>query len=372
MHGLVRALCAAALLLQVEGAHVAASSDGTALLAPGEVDRRVLASGTAGPIVARGRLLDAGRHGSAGLVAALALPSEAFNRTIRIGDTVRTPTIGWARAARDGSFRIKIDPSLLSSAEKERGHRVNLLLVGWNEHVRGEWAMTVDTRPARGRPLPAATIRLVTPNERAAVVATGRPQPDYCSRTLRSTFDAWSIIGETWPYGPHTGSVTMSVGQSTSVGFASSTSGKAGSWTQTGSLSTSTSVSSDFGGMSAAYRDYRMEIRYGRYESTCGHWFEERLYATGGMVPTALDSRDFPTSWSHCVSTYGTWSRTTSDGYSYSLAGGVLIAPLLGINLSLNTTYSENRTISYRYASSYKVCGNNDVPSRASRIRSGA
>jgi hypothetical protein len=54
------------------------------------------------------------------------------------------------------------------------------------------------------------------------------------------------------------------------------------------------------------------------------------------------------------------------------LGAGVLISALIGINLGLSTNYSETRTISYFYNGNYKVCGNNDVPSRASRVRSGA
>jgi hypothetical protein len=360
------------LLLQSSVAGVGAASDRTAAMAPPDVDRRVLAAGIAGPVVATGVLLDARRHATAGMVAALALPTEAFNRTIQVGDEVPTPTVGWSRAGTNGAFKLRIDPTLLSKDQREKGDRVNLLLIGWNEQSLGQWAMTANVEPVRGQTLRAAKLRLDSPNASNPELRGSKVQPTYCSRTLQSTYDTWTIIGETWPYGAHTGNVTMRVGQTTSVGFASSATGRIGSWSPRGSLDTENSVEDDFNGLSGAFRDYRMQVRYGRYRSTCGYYYEERLFATGGFTSTALDSRDFPTSWNHCAPVVGTWKRTTSDGSSYSLGAGVLISALIGINLGLSTNYSETRTISYFYNGNYKVCGNNDVPSRASRVRSGA
>jgi len=372
MRRLLSSCCLVAMLIQAGATTGSAASDAVAANAPPEVDRGVLRASTAGPVVATGKLLDSRKRGTPGLVAALALPTEAFNRTLEVGDEVLTPTVGWARVGKDGSFRLKIDTKLLSRDHREKGNKVNLLLVGWNEASLGRWAMTASTRPARGLKLPVAKIRLGSANSAATELRGPKPQPQYCARTLRSTYDAWSIIGETWPYGPHTGNVTMKVGQSTSVGFASSGTGKFGSWTQRGSLDTSNSVEDDFNGLSGAFRDYRMQIRYGKFQSTCGYWYEERLFATGGFTNSSLDSRNFPTSWSHCAPAIGRWTRTTSGGYSYTLSGGVLIASIIGIDLGLSSSYSETRTMTYYFNGHYHVCGNNDVPSRASRIRTGA
>jgi hypothetical protein len=372
MRRLLSSLCLLAILIQAGAAPGLAATDPVAARAPAEVDRDVLASSTAGPVVTTGRMLDSRKRGTAGFVAALALPTEAVNRTLSVGDEVRTPTVGWARVGKDGAFKLKIDPKRLSREHREKGHMVNLLLIGWNDASLGRWAVTASTRPARGLKLPAARIRLDSSNDAATESRGPRPQPHYCARTLKSTYDAWSIIGETWPYGPHTGNITMKVGQTTSVGFASSGTGTPGTWTQRGSLDTSNSVEDDFNWLSGAFRDYRMQIRYGKFQSTCGYWYEERLFATGGFTNTSLDSRNFPTSWSHCAPAVGMWTRTTSGGYSYSLSGGVLIASIIGINLSLSSSYSEKRTMTYYYNGSYHVCGNNDVPSRASRIRTGA
>ena len=47
------------------------------------------------------------------------------------------------------------------------------------------------------------------------------------------------------------------------------------------------------------------------------------------------------------------------------------IAPLLGINLSVNTGYSASDNLNYRLVVPGTVCGDNAVPSLASNMNSG-
>ena len=47
------------------------------------------------------------------------------------------------------------------------------------------------------------------------------------------------------------------------------------------------------------------------------------------------------------------------------------IAPLLGINLSVNTGYSSSHYLNYRLVAPGTVCGDNEAPSLASNINSG-
>lgn len=49
----------------------------------------------------------------------------------------------------------------------------------------------------------------------------------------------------------------------------------------------------------------------------------------------------------------------------------VQIAPLLGINLSVNTGYSSSHYLNYRLVAPGTVCGDNAAPSLASNINSG-
>ena len=65
------------------------------------------------------------------------------------------------------------------------------------------------------------------------------------------------------------------------------------------------------------------------------------------------------------------WTRISTSGNNFSLGGGVQIAPLLGINLSVNTGYSSSHYLNYRLVAPGTVCGDNAAPSLASNINSG-
>lgn len=61
---------------------------------------------------------------------------------------------------------------------------------------------------------------------------------------------------------------------------------------------------------------------------------------------------------------------TSTSGNNFSLGGGVQIAPLLGINLSVNTGYSASDNLHYRLKADGTVCGDNAVPTLASNMNS--
>ncbi len=66
----------------------------------------------------------------------------------------------------------------------------------------------------------------------------------------------------------------------------------------------------------------------------------------------------------------GTWTRSSSSGYSYKLSGGVHAASWLGIDLSLDTQYASDGSLSYYLPRLARVCGDNNVPAYASKVRS--
>src|SRR6185295_4171009 len=91
-----------------------ATPAGTAVAAaptiPLVVDSSALRYATIGPVVATGTITDARGNKSEGTVAALAWPNDQYNRTLQAGSAVPTPTVGWARTAKDGSFALRVDP----------------------------------------------------------------------------------------------------------------------------------------------------------------------------------------------------------------------------------------------------------------------
>jgi hypothetical protein len=185
----------------------------------------------------------------------------------------------------------------------------------------------------------------------------------------RSTADlrrAWVVIGESWPRLPIKGGLEVKDAHSVSVGFALK--GTIG-WQAGGTNTQSAGVSSDYNGLSSLGYQSRLGMVYQKLRSTCGsEWIKSR-WPDGGHQKVHLNQTDFPTAWKTCRDTLGTWKRERTDRNSYSLSGGVKLADQLGINLAVNSNYAASRTLTHAYNGTYEVCGNNDVPARASRVR---
>ncbi|MES2209695.1 MAG: hypothetical protein V4515_05860 [Chloroflexota bacterium] len=96
---------------------------------------------------------------------------------------------------------------------------------------------------------------------------------------------------------------------------------------------------------------------------------EQELYGTGGFTYVSSSNPGFTTNPVNVSA--GVWVRSSSTGQHFTTATGVLIAGLIGINLSVDTNYDSGRTLSYRLVSNGKIYGSNAVPSLASMVRTG-
>jgi hypothetical protein len=103
------------------------------------------------------------------------------------------------------------------------------------------------------------------------------------------------------------------------------------------------------------------------YAGACprNYYFDQPEGLAGGFTYTYPGWRGF----SHCqtVNT-GTWVRQWQGGNSFSLGGGVNIAPWIGINLSVTTSYDSARALYYSITSPTSLCGDNAVPGIAGQI----
>jgi hypothetical protein len=351
---------------------------------PVTVDAKVLAKPTSGIVVATGRLLDAMGKPTAGMVAALAWPNEDFLRTLGIGDAFQRPTVGWARAGDDGRFKLKVDAKLVTKPFHRSDGQLDIEIVAWSSDRQGALTTSTwvsDDARARGHhEIPSVAIRLTstltTYDERARVDQTAATTTAYgCGDlVLQSTYDAGVVVGETWPWGSHTGNITIETNHELTLGWGTSNSGTYGSWSLGGETSKKTTTGDDYNGLSAAFRDYRLQMRYGKYWLACSlpvYYYEMPMFETGGFWNEALSSQNFPTSWQHCAPAVGTWWRDQTSGSKYILGGGVKIAGILGIDLKLTTAYATTRKLKYYYNGNYHVCGSNDVPSMAAKVRTG-
>lgn len=345
---------------------------------PGEVDARVFADTTHGPIVATGHLTERGRS-VGGHVAVVAWPNEDFNRTLKPGSTVRTLTLGWARVAPNGTFSVRIAPERLRPEYVNADGAVNLMAIGWTATASGRWGFPAKVE--RGD-----QFRVISDPESLEISASSAieagsistigaadavtPAAASCWWSLKSSYDAQSVIGEGWPYGTHKSWMKSASSQSMTVGAASSSSGASGSWSVSGTTSTSSGVTFTWD-ESIVYRDYRVVLHYSKYQYVCNgapfnQWWAHVDYPTGGYVDTGLSG--YP-SWSNCQpASAGVWARDQSTGNAYEVSAGVKLLGFLGINLSLKSNYSTGHTLYYRLTAAGHVCGNDAAPSLASKV----
>ena len=272
------------------------------------VDSSVLKTQTVGPAVASGKLTDSAGLGTAGTIAALAWPNEAYNRKEGAGTQVPTPTVGWALAGSDGSFTLHVDPSKIGADHMRTDGSVNLIALGWTQKSQGFWSFTAQVGPSSN--VARITIAAHQPLVAAKPVASSPGKQVVCGWVgPKSTYDAMSIIGQTEPWGADTGSMVSNSTEATSVGAAYSyTGGGYGSWSQSGSSTTSVGTSKTWL-MDTNYKNYQRQIRYGKYQYCYGStWGEFAMYGTGGYG-SALIGYEY---YSQCAPLDGGYCRVAT------------------------------------------------------------
>jgi hypothetical protein len=361
---------------------------------PPDVDPARLEAPIPGVPVATGKLLDMRGRGVAGMVAAVLWPSEAMNREIHVGDSVPTPTVGWTRTGADGSYTIEIDPALVPSSYIEPDGRINLDYVGWTDDSIGRsgapstlasssLAALKSADAARGSApltldivmdLPLTGFRTTDGSQAVAAGDAVAASTTVCTWNLRSEYDVNTIIGRAWTHGSDRGWMYTASSHGMTVGFATSTSGAYGTWTARGTTSASSGVTFEHA-ESTTDRDFRVAQRYGRYQlmDCAGVWqnnwqsryrFAIGTFTTGGpgTKPSFPSNNCYPNA-------AGIWTRHLSDGKAFTMSTGVKSAAALGIDLSVEVSYSSTHVLKYRLLSAGLLCGSNDVPARASEVQ---
>ncbi|MEV6500091.1 DNRLRE domain-containing protein [Streptomyces prunicolor] len=195
-----------------------------------------------------------------------------------------------------------------------------------------------------------------------------------CSGSLKKKLgERWVIAGQT--YSATTGvkhTFEYSRGADSSLGVGVSTSGAYGSFTGSGSVSKSSSVTMDYpeyANHKGVY--YKTEYSYGKYLMTCGmggrgstisqHYeVRARGYYGGAKTSTAY----IPTA-KHCAYQQKDtkFSRTTSHAITWS--DGASLANVIGIDLSVETGYSSDAMVLYTFNASRYICGTGGAPGGA-------
>jgi hypothetical protein len=317
------------------------------------------------------------------MVAALALPDEQSNRSLKIGDRILTPTVGWATAGSDGAFSLPVDPTLVAAGHRSATGQVNLELIAWNGIIQTQFFMpvqlsvTVASPTATSRPVTAGlTLRLKDPIVRpSSLIGRVQSSPNIivCYYYLISTYLAWDDVGESYPYPGSQTTSWFSIGtnHSSTLGAATSYTGGYGTWSASGSYSISAGVTTSWGA-STADRIYQIQTEYGKYVNHCSGYATFPIQPTGGTNVVAATAPDWCNYYDVPMSGGVTFTRNSSSGNDFNLSGGVLAKSVLGINLSLDSKYSSDRSLSYHYKYPGYLCGNNSYPATAGRINEGS
>lgn len=197
---------------------------------------------------------------------------------------------------------------------------------------------------------------------------------NHCKFTGR-TKKRWATVGSSYPIRGSRAWLTYSSSTSSSFGVAVSYD-RGVSFSGSGSRTTSDEWGQDFA-KSGANRTYRVQVRY--RQSRCDYYYGGRRvrensrrwsphYQTGGTRSYRLSGGkpDFR----HCAPVAaGTWHRGGTRHRDYTLSYGVKFKGAIGIDLSSRRAYTNGARLYYSSTKPRRLCGNNDFPSKAGKIR---
>lgn len=184
------------------------------------------------------------------------------------------------------------------------------------------------------------------------------------------------IVGSSYANaGSTTGTFTYSSGASSTIGVGYSVSGSKGSYSQSGTSSTSSNGSVGFGTRSGGY-SYATYFKFGKYGEYCYpvgskktaesyYAFKVRpsSYAGGGTV----NSSTTPTA-TKCTDFGGGTIITRNSNSANTWSSGADLNAVIGINLSSKTGYTSTAKLSYKNnGSTKKICGTNDYFANSQR-----
>jgi hypothetical protein len=188
---------------------------------------------------------------------------------------------------------------------------------------------------------------------------------------LMDNDNASTTVATSYPVGGDLSWLTYSNSENTTTGVAVTFGGS--TFHKDGTKNTSDSWGQDFAA-SANNRSYRISVNYGLYSCvnvvTNYRWHKVApRYQTGGTGTHFIDAADRP-DWNNCDNVAkGNWWRGREDGGNYSLGYGVKIAEAIGFNLYSEHGYSSGTRLYFGVTkTNKKMCGNDNVPARASKL----
>jgi hypothetical protein len=332
--------------------------------------------------IARGSVESAGRPMDDARVVLYAWPANSVLARLRPGQRVPTTVVGAATTDPSGRYVISAAQAGLRPDAAPDG-TVNLELVAL---APGRFASYSFSRTlgqvARGAiSLPAASA-LVAAKVRPAAVASfarttageaptaasssgaAKPAAVVCGWVaIKNYAPVWTVVGATFDTTDDvTQHFTYNYGEQSSLGVGLSGSGTGGSFSQSGTVTVSSTATEDFPPSTGAI-DTRYETQFvnTEYGYTCGAGYmtwETRATSFAGGAQGV--STGYPTA-NYCVyqEKGSTFTEDTSAAYTFG-AGFYLSA--IALNLTAQTGYNSGASISYYFGIAHYLCGTADYP----------
>ncbi len=181
--------------------------------------------------------------------------------------------------------------------------------------------------------------------------------------------DRWATVGTSYPVGK-TSRSWLEYGSASASTFGAAVSYGDG-WSASGSATLSDAWGQGFA-KSRHPRSYRVDVRYRKQHCYLSsgvyghsHWIPR--YETGGTQTYRLSKRP---KWRTCRPIWrGPWWRGKTRGSDHKLSTGVKFAGVIGIDLRTQRAYSTDSRLYYDKPKKRRLCGNTQVPAKASKLR---
>jgi hypothetical protein len=295
-----------------------------------------------------------------------AWPSGKVLQALKPGQKVPRTLVATAIANSAGKFSLSLAPGTLSANAVSSGF-VNL------EADSGSATWFFSTDAAK----PAATAIRLT--------GAGTESPDYCTpwKEVKNLGPQPSIVGQAYiasNYKHVTDSFTYSRGQSSSLGVGISPTGKKGTFTASGSVSTSSTANQGFPTEGPGNTLFLTFFKAGVYHDVCG--------TTGKGTPDGASGEPHQryvvrsTEWAsgvriehprgapranQCVPEVPGGSFQTTNERAVTWSAGFSV-PTLGFNGQAQTGYDTSAQLSFAFGSTGELCGTNDYPPGATQV----
>jgi hypothetical protein len=345
-----------------------------------------------GPVVIQGRLVDRRGAGVPGHVTLIAWPTQHQLAPLEVGDAVKLVPVAKAIAAADGSFVLRVDPTVPIGEVAAPDGTVNFDLVtdgdqGWSitsfsrRLVEGSegptWASTApEIKPSTGAVL---SVRLsIAHDEQRPEALEPAPATDrQCTTFVRDAWDGvLDTVGEVYTGPNTTGDLQYLNGASSTIGVGFSASGDYGSYEAGGTSTVSSTTGVNFPTQGQNRRTvFRTTFGWKLFELSCfaypyGPWtsagFEARAveFQGGTQQYTAASA---PTA-TYCTSYLAGSSFSKDTATAIQFSNGAKIGAFIGIDLSTRTGFNTNTKIRFAFVNAGRLCGTNGYPPQAGRV----